>query len=71
MTLKFYSSKAYKFVRETFALGLPHPSTIRTWYGAINADPGFTQASFSALSAKFSSFVTLENYDEILTASLV
>ena len=52
MTLKFYSAKAYKYVRNTFDLGLPHPSTIRTWYGAVNADPGFTKAAFSALSAK-------------------
>ena len=52
MTLKFYSAKAYKYVRNTFDLGLPHPSTIRTWYDAVNADPGFTQAAFCALSAK-------------------
>jgi len=39
-------------VRNTFYLGLPHPSTIRTWYSTVNADPGFTQATFSALSAK-------------------
>ena len=52
MTLKLYSAKAYKYVRNTFDLGLPHPSTITTWYGAVNADPGFTKAAFSALSAK-------------------
>ena len=28
MTLKFYSAKAYKYVRNTFDLGHPHPSTI-------------------------------------------
>ena len=52
MALKFYSAKAYQYVRNRFDLGLPHHSTIRTWYGAVNADPGFTKAAFSALSAK-------------------
>ena len=32
MTLKFYSAKAYKYVRESFDLGLPHPSVISSWY---------------------------------------
>ena len=39
-------------MRNTFDLGLPHTSTIRTWYGAVNTDAGFTKAAFSALSAK-------------------
>ena len=48
-TLHFYSAKAYRFVREVFDLVLPHPNTIRTWYGHTSADPGFTQPAFSAL----------------------
>lgn len=28
LSFQFYSTKAYKYVRETFALGLPHPSTL-------------------------------------------
>ena len=52
MTFKFYSAKAYKYVRNKFDLGILYPSTIRTWYGAVNADPGFTKAAFSGLSAK-------------------
>ena len=51
-TLKYYSSKAYKFVRKSFALGLPHPSVIRSWYSTIDGEPGFTKAAFAALSAK-------------------
>lgn len=31
LTLQFYSSKAYNYVRRTFGLALPHPSTIRKW----------------------------------------
>ena len=52
MTLKFYSAKAYDYVRETFDLALPHPRTIRTWYCGVEEDPGFTKQSFDALKAK-------------------
>ena len=52
LTLKYYSSKAYRFVRKSFNLGLPAPSVIRSWYSKIEGDPGFTKATFSALSAK-------------------
>ena len=50
LTLQFYSSKAYNYVRQTFNLGLPHPSVIRSWYTKIPAEPGFTDLSFRALS---------------------
>ena len=52
LTLKYYSSKAYRFVRKSFNLGLPSPSVIRSWYSKIEGDPGFTKATFSALAAK-------------------
>ena len=52
MTLKFYSAKAYRYVRKSFNLGLPHPSVIRGWYSEIDAEPGFTAPAFSALAAK-------------------
>ena len=52
LTLKYYSSKAYRFVCKSFDLGLPHPSVIRSWYSIIDADPGFTKPAFTALSAK-------------------
>ena len=42
LTLKFYSKKAYKFVRKSFNLGLPHPSVIRSWYNTMDGEPGFT-----------------------------
>ncbi|GBO14921.1 hypothetical protein AVEN_234763-1 [Araneus ventricosus] len=29
LTLNFFSSKAYEFVREALSLNLPHPSTLR------------------------------------------
>ena len=32
LTLQFYSTKAYNFVRKTFNLAVPHPVQIRKWY---------------------------------------
>ena len=52
LTLQFYSTKAYEFVRRTFNLSLPHQSQIRRWYSKIPAEPGFTEPAFKALSAK-------------------
>ena len=52
LTLQFYSSKAYDFVRKTFNLALPHQSQIRKWYSVIPAEPGFTEPAFTALKRK-------------------
>ncbi len=43
MTLKFYSTKAYNYVRKSFDLGLPHPTVIQSWYSSMNGEPGFTK----------------------------
>ena len=52
LTLQFYSSKAYDFVRATLNNALPERSTLRKWYGKIPADPGFTQPAFNVLREK-------------------
>ena len=52
VTLQFYSSKAYNFVRNTFDLALPHENVIRRWYSSVKAEPGFTEESFLTLEAK-------------------
>lgn len=52
MTLQFYSSKAYEYVRQRFDLALPSPDTIRRWYTNISADPGFTTPAFKALESR-------------------
>ena len=52
MTLKFYSTKAYNYVRDSFDLGLPHVSVIRRWCNSVNGDPGFTQDALTAMKAK-------------------
>jgi hypothetical protein len=36
LTLKFYSTKAYNYVRKSFDLGLPHVNVIRSWYSSMN-----------------------------------
>ena len=53
-TLKYYSSKAYKFVRKSFALGLPHPSVILYVHGTVPlmVNQDLPKAVFAALSAK-------------------
>jgi len=50
MTLNFYSTRAYKYVRDTFELALPHPSVVSSWYKTIDGEPGFTKESFDVLS---------------------
>ena len=52
LTLQFYSTKAYNFVRKSFQLALPHPSQVRRWYSKVTADPGFTEPSFQILGKK-------------------
>ena len=52
LTLQFYSTKAYKFVRKMFNLALPHPNVVSNWYSKIPAEPGFTEPAFKALSLK-------------------
>lgn len=51
MTLQFYSSKAYDYVRKTFNLALPSPTVIRTWLNSIDCEPGFTACAFNSLAA--------------------
>ena len=52
MTLKFYSAKAYKYVQESFDLGLPHPSVVSSWYNVMDGEPGFTKETLTALQTK-------------------
>ena len=52
MTLQFYSSKAYEYVRETFDLALPFPRQIRSWYTEVDGDPGFTKTASEAPSQR-------------------
>ena len=52
MTLNFYSTKAYNYVRKTFKCNLPHPKTVARWYKSINGSPGFTSEAFTSLEMK-------------------
>jgi len=65
LTLSFYSSKAYAYVRQTFKNLLPELSTIRKWYAALNGRPGFTDEVFHALKCK------VEHSEEPILCNLV
>lgn len=49
LTLQFYSSRAYDYVRSTFNFALPHPSVLRSWYSCIEGEPGFSSEAFRIL----------------------
>lgn len=51
-TLHFYSPKAYQYVRKKFQTCLPHSRTIMKWYQSIDAQPGFTKESLTAIKIK-------------------
>jgi len=52
LTLQFYSSKAYLFVRKTFKNLLPHPSTLKKWYSVVDGEPGFTKEAFQCITQR-------------------
>lgn len=54
LTLNFYSTKAYNYVRKTFQTCLPSTKTISKWYQTVNGKPGFTKEAFIALKHKAS-----------------
>lgn len=52
LTLHYYSSRAYNYIRTKFDNHLPAISTMRSWYASINSAPGFTSEAFGALKSK-------------------
>jgi hypothetical protein len=52
LTLHFYSTKAYTYVRRVWGNILPHPSTIRNWYRSVNGSPGFTNEALHAIKLR-------------------
>ena len=50
LTLNFYSPKAYRYVRDTFNLALPHPSVLQSWYKSVDGEPGFNKEVLDVLS---------------------
>ena len=69
LTLSFYSSKAYNFVRKTFNFALPHPSMLRNWYSSVNAEPGFTDEVFQALKIRVQQ--SLDKGEEVVCALML
>ena len=52
LTLQFYSTKAYNYVRDTFGLGLPHVATITRWFGGVDGNAGFSKEVLASLTQK-------------------
>lgn len=52
LTLNFYSSAAYKYVRSVFDTTLPHPRILVKWYENTSCSPGFTHQAFDILEKK-------------------
>lgn len=51
LTLRFYSSRAYDYVRRVFNNLLPAPSTLRAWYKVVDGRPGYTKEALDNISA--------------------
>lgn len=54
LTLRYYSPRAYNFVRNKFNCNLPHPSTIRKWYqqSDVSCETGICKRSIKLLQEK-------------------
>lgn len=54
LTLRYYSPRAYDYVRHKFCKNLPHPVTIKKWYqqSQVETESGICQRSFELLKQK-------------------
>lgn len=52
LTLNFYSTKAYNYVRKNFNTCLPSVKTLGKWYCSVDGHPGFTKESLETLRIK-------------------
>lgn len=50
--MAFYSPAAYRYLRRTLNNSLPAPSTIRSWYSAVDGGPGITHEAIEMLKQK-------------------
>lgn len=68
LTLNYYSASAYNYVRKQFNNCLPHPSTLRKWYGGIDGQAGFLNEALNAVKIKVDS---MAETGQILICSLM
>ncbi|CAH1974406.1 unnamed protein product [Acanthoscelides obtectus] len=53
LTLNFYSSSAYNYVRKIFGKNvLPHPHTLSKWYSVLDRTPGYSAEALRAIKIK-------------------
>ena len=55
LTLHYYSTRAYEYVRKTFDTCLPHPRTISRWYNGIDGEPGISEEALKAIKLRVES----------------
>lgn len=68
LTLNFYSSSSYNYVRKTFLKCLPHPKTIQKWYRVVDGSPGYTEEALRAIEIKVKE---CHNQNKSLVCSLI
>lgn len=55
LTLHFYSSAAYNYIRATFGKNcLPHPKTLTKWMQSVDGSPGYNQEAIRAVKNRVS-----------------
>ena len=52
LTLHFYSTAAYNYVRRKFNTCLPHPKTISKWYCTVNGKPGLCSEALDNIKVR-------------------
>jgi len=61
ITLQFYSTKAYQYVRKSFSNLLPHLEPICRWYKVVNGNPGLLKKILKCIENKAKSETVICN----------
>lgn len=69
MTLQFYNTKAYEYVRKTFNMALPASGTISSWFSKIDCQPGYSKPSLDSLKNYSNAYY--EKYARKLLCALI
>lgn len=70
MTLQFYNTKAYEYVRATFNMALPAPATISSWFSKIDCQPGYSAPSINSLKIRSNKYYE-ENERKLLCSLII
>ncbi|KAF4529837.1 hypothetical protein B566_EDAN017934 [Ephemera danica] len=70
LTLSFYSTRAYKYVRKKFSNALPSVRTMQKWYQTVDGTPGFHEESLRAIKMKVADAQASGNKKVLLALSV-